>query len=121
MRPMGRLRNVQEFETVVLASKEGSAITLADVARVTDSNEEARSQTRLDGENAVSLSIRKQTGTNTVEVVDRVLERLERIQAALPSDIRVLPRRDQSVFIRKSFEEIQHHLIFGGLLAAAVV
>ena len=121
MRTMGRLRSVEEFQKIVLAYKEGSAITLGDVARVSDSNEEARSQTRLDGENAVSLSIRKQTGTNTVTVVDRVLERLERIQATLPADISVKPRRDQSRFIRKSFEEIQMHLVLGGLLAAVVV
>jgi HAE1 family hydrophobic/amphiphilic exporter-1 len=121
MRTMGRLRSVAEFEKIVLAYKDGSAITLGDVGRVTDSNEEVRSQTRLDGENAVSLSIRKQTGTNTVTVVDRVLERLERIQAALPSDIKVKPTRDQSRFIRKSFEEIQLHLILGGILAAVVV
>ncbi|HET7697557.1 MAG TPA: efflux RND transporter permease subunit [Vicinamibacterales bacterium] len=121
MRTMGRLRTVNEFDQIVLSYKDGSVIRVGDVARVTDSIEEVRSQTRLDGENAVSLSIRKQTGTNTVEVVDRVLARLERIQAALPSDIRVLPRRDQSLFIRKSFEEIQHHLIFGGILAAVVV
>jgi HAE1 family hydrophobic/amphiphilic exporter-1 len=121
MRTMGRLRSVQEFEKIVLAYKEGSAITLGDVARVTDSNEEVRSQTRLDGENAVSLSIRKQTGTNTVTVVDRVLERVERIQAALPADIKIKPTRDQSRFIRKSFEEIQMHLILGGILAAVVV
>jgi HAE1 family hydrophobic/amphiphilic exporter-1 len=121
MRTMGRLRSVGEFEQIVLSYREGSVVRVGDVARVTDAIEEARSQTRLDGENAVSLSIRKQTGTNTVEVVDRVLARLERIQATLPSDISVKPRRDQSVFIRKSFEEIQHHLIFGGILAAAVV
>ena len=67
MRTMGRLRNVREFEKIVLSYKEGSVITLGDVARVTDANEEVRSQTRLDGENAVSMSIRKQSGTNTVE------------------------------------------------------
>ena len=121
MRTMGRLRSVGEFEQIVLSYREGSVIRVGDVARVTDAIEESRSQTRLDGENAVSLSIRKQTGTNTVEVVDRVLARLERIQATLPADISVKPRRDQSIFIRKSFEEIQHHLIFGGILAAVVV
>jgi len=121
MRTMGRLRSVPEFEKIVLAYKDGSAITVGDVGRVTDSNEEVRSQTRLDGENAVSLSIRKQTGTNTVTVVDRVLERVDRIQAALPADIKIKPTRDQSRFIRKSFEEIQLHLILGGILAAVVV
>ena len=49
------------------------------------------------------------------------MARLERIQATLPSDIKVRATRDQSRFIRKSFEEIQHHLILGGLLAALVV
>src|SRR5687768_8982404 len=121
MRTMGRLRNVEEFEKIVLAYKEGAVVTLGDVGRVTDANEEARSQTRLDGENAVSMFIRKQAGTNTVTVVDRVLARLEQIQATLPPDIQVKPTRDQSRFIRKSFEEIQLHLLLGGLLAAAVV
>ena len=121
MRTMGRLRSVGDFNKIVLAYRDGSAVRIEDVARVTDSVEEVRSQTRLDGETAVSLTIRKQSGTNTVEVVDRVLARLERIQAALPADIKVKPIRDQSRFIRKSFEEIQHHLVLGGLLAAFVV
>ena len=121
MRTMGRLRDVREFQKIVLASQAGSVITLGDVARITDANEEVRSQTRLDGENAISMSIRKQSGSNTVTVVDRVMARVERIQTTLPSDIRVRATRDQSRFIRKSFEEIQHHLILGGLLAALVV
>jgi hydrophobic/amphiphilic exporter-1 (mainly G- bacteria), HAE1 family len=130
MRTMGRLRDVRDFEKIVLSYNTGSVITLADVARVTDSNEEVRSQTRLwessmgkdaPGETAISLSIRKQSGTNTVEVVDRVLARIERIKATLPTDISIRPARDQSRFIRKSFEEIQLHLVVGGLLAALVV
>ena len=121
MRTMGRLRDVRDFNNIVLAYKDGSVVRLEDVARVTDSIEEVRSVTQLNGENAVSLTIRKQSGTNTVAVVDRVLARLERVQAALPSDIKVTPIRDQSRFIRKSFEEIQHHLLLGGILAALVV
>src|SRR6476620_9917938 len=121
MRTMGRLRDVNEFRKIVLVARNGSVVTVGDVARVTDANEEVRSQTRLDGENAISMQIRKQSGTNTVTVVDRVLARLTQIQATLPSDINVKASRDQSRFIRKSFEEIQHHLIFGGLLAALVV
>ncbi len=73
------------------------------------------------GENAISMMIRKQSGTNTVEVVDRVMARLDRIKEGLPTDINVKSTRDQSVFIRKSFTEIQHHLLLGGLFAALVV
>ena len=121
MRTMGRLHDVNDFRKIVLLAQNGSIVSLGDVARVTDANEEVRSQTRLDGENAISMQIRKQSGTNTVTVVDRVLSRLEQIQATLPSDINVKATRDQSRFIRKSFDEIQHHLIYGGLLAALVV
>ncbi len=130
MRTMGRLRDVRDFDAIVLAYSAGSVVRLSDVARVTDSNEEVRSQTRLwdasmgpdaPGVNAISLFIRKQSGTNTVAVVDRVLARLDQIKATLPSDIDIRPTRDQSRFIRKSFEEIQLHLLLGGLLAALVV
>ena len=121
MRTMGRLHDVRDFNNIVLSYKEGSIVRLEDVARVSDSTAEVHDVSQLNGENATSLSIRKQSGTNTVEVVDRVLARLERIQAGLPSDIKVTPIRDQSRFIRRSFEEIQHHLILGGILAALVV
>lgn len=121
MRTMGRLRNVQDFNKIVLAYREGSVIRLEDVARVTDAIEEVRSETTLDGESAVSLTIRKQSGTNTVTVVERVMERLALIQAGLPADIKVKTIRDQSLFIKRSFEEIQHHLILGGILASLVV
>jgi len=92
MRTMGRLRDVAEFRKIVLAAQGGSVVTLGDVARITDANEEVRSQTRLDGENAISMSIRKQSGSNTVTVVDRVMERLE-LHRHRPADAadRVIP------------------------------
>jgi len=121
LRTMGRMRDVADFGKVIVAYKDASVIKIEDVARVADTVEEIRSMTKLDGETAISLSIRKQSGTNTVTVVDRVLARLERIQPTLPPDIKTKPIRDQSRFIRKSFEEIQHHLFIGGLLAAFVV
>jgi HAE1 family hydrophobic/amphiphilic exporter-1 len=121
LRTMGRMRDVSDFNKVIVAYQNASVIKLEDVAHVRDTVEEIRSMTKLDGDTAISLSIRKQSGTNTVTVVDRVLERLARVQQTLPPDIKTKPIRDQSRFIRKSFEEIQHHLFLGGLLAAFVV
>jgi HAE1 family hydrophobic/amphiphilic exporter-1 len=63
----------------------------------------------------------KQTGTNTVAVRDEVMQRLERIKPTLPEDLKVAVRRDQSVFIRRSIEDIQHYLILGSILASIVV
>ena len=70
------------------------------------------------GRAAVALLIRKQSGTNTVEVVDRGLARLEEIKKTLPQDIRFQVVRDQSRFIRRSMKEVQEHLLLGGFLAA---
>lgn len=121
LRTMGRIQNVEDFNNIIIAYNGGSVIRFRDIGRVLDTVEEPRSVSRLDGREAVSLSIRKQSGTNTVKVVDAVLERLERIKKTLPPDIVVQTTRDQSVFIRRSFKEIQHHLVLGGILASIVV
>ena len=70
---------------------------------------------------SVGLQVRKQSGTNTVEVVDRVLAKLDQIQTTLPPDLKISIGNDQSRFIRRSFEDIRLHLILGGLLASVVV
>ena len=121
LRTMGRIQNVEDFNKIIIAYSGGSVVTFGDIGRVLDTVEEPRSVARLDGRDAVSLNIRKQSGTNTVEVVDAVMARLERIKQNLPPDIKVQTTRDQSLFIRRSFEEIQHHLLLGGLLASIVV
>jgi len=128
LRTMGRIRNVQDFNRIVLAYRaDGSVITFADVGRVSDAVQEIRNSNRLAadgapvGTSAVSISIRKQSGTNTVEVVDRVVARLEQIKATLPQDVLINIGNDQSRFIRRSFEDIKLHLVVGGLLASLVV
>jgi HAE1 family hydrophobic/amphiphilic exporter-1 len=121
LRTMGRIRNVDDFNRIILAYRDGSVIRFSDIGRVVDTVPEIRSLATLDGNPCVTLMIRKQSGTNTVEVVDRVLAKLEGIKPSLPTDFRVVPIRDQSRFIRRSFEDIQHHLILGGLLASLVV
>jgi hydrophobic/amphiphilic exporter-1 (mainly G- bacteria), HAE1 family len=122
VRTMGRIRNVEDFNRIVLSYRaDGSVITFADVGRVQDSVQEVRSATRLNGTPAIGVQIRKQSGTNTVEVVDRVQDRLDQIQGRLPQDITISIGNDQSRFIRRSFEDIKLHLIVGGLLASLVV
>jgi hydrophobic/amphiphilic exporter-1 (mainly G- bacteria), HAE1 family len=85
VRTMGRIKNVADFNRIVISYRaDGSVITFADVGRVQDTTQEVRSATRLSGTPAIGVQVRKQSGTNTVEVVDRVQERLQRIQTQLP-------------------------------------
>jgi HAE1 family hydrophobic/amphiphilic exporter-1 len=122
LRTMGRIRNVEDFKRIVISYRnDGSVITFGDVGRVVDAVQEVRSATRLSGTPAIGVQVRKQSGTNTIEVVDRVQEKLDRIREQLPQDIQISIGNDQSRFIRRSFEEIQLHLVLGGLLASVVV
>jgi HAE1 family hydrophobic/amphiphilic exporter-1 len=121
VRTMGRIKDVSDFNRIIIAYRDGSAVTFADVGRVEDAVQEVRNASRRNGVTNVGLQIRKQSGTNTVAVVDRVVARVEQIRSTLPSDLTVAIANDQSRFIRRSFEDIKLHLILGSLLASIVV
>ena len=121
LRTLGRVRSVREFESIVVATRNGSPIKVADIGRVEDGVEEPRTLARYDGRNAVSLTIRKQSGANTVAAVDAVLERLAEARRILPTGVGVEVVRDQSDFIRASVHEVQQHLWLGSLFASIVV
>ena len=76
---------------------------------------------RLDGENAVSLIVQKQSGTNTVEVVHAVKERLQKITPFLPGDIKTVIIRDQSRFIEASIGEVKFHLVLAAILVSLTI
>src|SRR3954467_7319778 len=87
LRTLGRLNTAAEFNGLIVANRNGYPIRVRDIGRAEDSIEEPRTLARLDGGNAVSLVIQKQSGTNTVKVADDVRARLESLRAALPADI----------------------------------
>ncbi len=121
LRTLGRIESVAAFNDLIVADFKGSPVRLHDVAAVVDGEEEPRTLSRLNGRSAVSLLVRKQSGTNTVAVVDAVKARLAEIQKGLPQDIRFEVVRDLSRFIKRSFHEVQDHLLLGGLLASLIV
>ncbi|MEK6693180.1 MAG: efflux RND transporter permease subunit, partial [Nitrospirota bacterium] len=69
----------------------------------------------------IGIGIQKQSGTNTVEVVERIKKELSNIAKTLPPGMSVGINFDQSTFIKRSINEVQHHLIYGGILAVFAV
>jgi HAE1 family hydrophobic/amphiphilic exporter-1 len=121
VRTLGRIETPEGFASLIVADLKGGPVRIRDVGTVVDGEEEARTLARLNGRNAVSLVIRKQSGTNTVAVADALKARLAEIQRTLPQDIRFEIVRDLSRFIKRSFHEVQDHLLLGGLLASLIV
>ena len=121
VRTLGRMEKVRDFNNLIVANVGGQPIYLKDVASVTDSVEEPRSLSRLNGDNAVTLVVQKQSGSNTVKLIDAVKKRLGELQAVLPSDFKITTIRDQSNFINRSMEEVSFHLLMGAVLVALTV
>jgi HAE1 family hydrophobic/amphiphilic exporter-1 len=121
LRIMGRVPETVDFNKLIVARQGEFLVRIEDVGRVEDSYEEPRGLSRMNGENAVSLIVQKQAGDNTVAVVEAVKRRLERLQEALPSDIKTFVVRDQSRFIRRSIEEVQFHLVIAAALVGLTI
>jgi HAE1 family hydrophobic/amphiphilic exporter-1 len=121
LRTMGRIDKVEDFAQLIVGNVHGRPLTIGDIATVTDSFVEPRNLARLDGNPAVSLLIRKQSGTNTVEVIDHIKERLAQLKPVLPPDITLEVVRDHSRFIKKSIDEVQFHLVLASLLVSLTV
>lgn len=118
VRTLGRMARVEDFNRLIVGNSGVQPVYLADVARVEDSIEEPRSISKANGQNCVTLVVRKQSGSNTVKVIDAVKKRLNELALVVPADFEMKIIRDQSRFIGRSLEEIQFHLLLGAILVA---
>jgi HAE1 family hydrophobic/amphiphilic exporter-1 len=120
LRVPGRFRNVADIKSVVLGVYKGGLITLKDVATVEDDFQEPTEMVWGNGERAVVLIIRKQSGQNTVEVCKRVRAALQRFQERMPRDVSINVLIDNSDPIVTSLANLRGSLITGGILVVIV-
>jgi HAE1 family hydrophobic/amphiphilic exporter-1 len=121
LRTLSRVTRVEDFNDIVITTKNGYPVKVKDIGRVEDGGVDPQSAASLDGVPSVSLGIRKQSGANTIAVIKEVKRRMAEIQPLLPPDIKIVVTRDQSEFIETSLHAIEEHLVVGGLLAALIV
>ena len=118
----GDVKSASEVADIVIPGAPGNVVHISDVAQVVDGTEEARSASSFDGESALALVVRKQSGTNTVTVAEGVRKalaeispRVERMGAKLD-----VPT-DNSVYIARSIHDVQFDLMFGAVLAIVII
>ena len=121
LRTHGRVERSQDFNDIVVAKKGGAFIRVSDVGHVEDSVEEETSTALYNGVPTVIMSIRKQSGLNTVATIDGLKERLTQIEKGLPPGYKIIITRDQSEYIKASTDAVKEHLKLGSILAALVV
>ena len=113
---------VEDFKSLLIGYRDGYPIRLSDIGEAVDGLEEERSSATLDGKKAISLLIRRQSGTNTVEVANGVKNAVEKMRGDLKEQgISLQIAQDFSIHIEHSIHNIQFHLVFGGILAVFIV
>jgi hydrophobic/amphiphilic exporter-1 (mainly G- bacteria), HAE1 family len=113
--------NAAGFRPVVIAYRNGSPIRLDEVAHVYDGVENDKTASWSNGTPAIYLSIQRQPGTNTVEVVDGIRAMLPQLQQSLPAALTLSIRSDRSESIRESVNDVKFTLMLTVFLVVMVI
>ncbi len=122
VRTVGELENVGDVRNIIVATnKDGSGVRLSDVATVEDGFEELRTRVRANGESAVSFSVLKQSGQNSVAVSDAVRAKLDELQKRFPTGVSTSLILDQARYIKENAHEVEVAIVFGGAMAILII
>jgi HAE1 family hydrophobic/amphiphilic exporter-1 len=121
LRTRGRVQSIGELGEIVIGVRDGFPVKVSDIGHVEDGAAEPESAGFKGQKATVLLNIRKQSGTNTVEVVKAVKTKLGDLQSRLPAGYTIDIARDQSEFIENAIGAVKEHLVLGALCAALIV
>jgi len=119
VRTVGKFSNLDEIRNINIPVGDGQ-IKLSDVAEIKDDFADLSTLSRTNGERSLSLSIQKQTDSNTVEVAQLVRQEIDKIKAEYPNYSFSLAM-DQSDFIEESIASVSQNAVVGGLLAVIIL
>jgi multidrug efflux pump len=110
-----------DYKPLVVAYRNGAAVTLTDVAAVNNSVEDLRNLGLANGNPSVLIIIFRQPGANIINVIDQVKAELPHLQAAMPADVNVSIAIDRSTTIRQSLHDTEMTLVIAIILVVIVV
>lgn len=127
VRTMGEAKTVAEFENLVISSRAGQTIAdpsrmvrIKQVAQVSEGLDEIKRISRFNGVPSLGLGIRKQRGSNAVEVAKAVKAKVELLKKTLPPGLDIKLNFDSTRFIEASIHELNMHLILAVILTSLV-
>jgi hydrophobic/amphiphilic exporter-1 (mainly G- bacteria), HAE1 family len=121
VRTINEFQTVEEFADAIVANVADRPVYLRDVATVTRGFKEREAITRINGRESVELAVYKEGDANTVQVANRIEQRLESVRKSLPDNLELIKVYDQSTFIRSAVNDVTSAAISGGILAIIVL
>lgn len=120
VRTLGEFTNLDQIRQTVVSEYEGKPIRIGDVADVSMGYEDFNRLVKIDGTPMLRFGIRKQSGTNTVEVAAAIRAEIARINAER-SDLNLFVASDESTFIQRSIDNVRNSAFWGAILAVVVL
>ena len=123
LRTEGKFQSAREIESVVVRSgPSGEPITVADLATVLDTFEEAHTYSRLEGEKAVFLSISKKSGASSLDVIAKTRELVAQYEKeSLPPGVRITVANDSGTTIRDTLKVLRNNAFMGLFLVVVLL
>ena len=115
------LQRAENFNSLIIAYKDGMPVRLSDVGRAVDGIENAKIKSWLNNERAIVLAVYRQPGANTVEVATKLRSLFSEIEASAPPGVRIHVVNDRSEFIQASIREVEFHLALSIFLVIMVI
>ena len=111
----------KDYQSLIVAYRNGAAVRLSDVATVSDSVENVRNLGLADGKPAVLVIVYRQPGANVIKVVDSIYALLPELQASIPASIKIVPTNDRTTTIRASLHDVEFTMFMSIVLVVLVV
>ncbi len=121
VRTLGEYTSVEDIADVVVATRDGRSIFVRDVGEVRDGFRELKNELWIDGAAGMRMYVQKQSGANTVEVMEALKREISSIERDYAGQVELRMLFDGSTFIQQSVDNVKRGALFGALLAVAVL
>ena len=115
------IENVEDVANLPIVANSDAVVRARDLATIRSTFTDAETVTRLDGESAIAIEVKKRVGSNLVETVDAVKATAERFMETMPEGVTVSYSQDKSVMIRDMLSDLQNHVLIAVILVFIVV
>jgi len=121
VRVKGKYSSLDQIGSTLLTQQDGAAVYIRDVAAVIDGHKEIRQHSRTDHHPSVLLTVSKEPGGNTVEIVKRIKAEMAAIEAHLPPDVKIVHVYDTARLILGSVSQLNMCAFFGFFCAVIIL
>lgn len=122
IKPEGRLKNVSEFENIIIkANNKGNIIKLKDVATVELGAQNYTFAGRINGATMIPMFVFLQSGANALNTADAIVKRVDELKASFPGDLTYIVGYDTTEFVKVSIDEVIKTFIEAMILVVIVM